>query len=180
MRIAVAGDTPEARQARDQLLRILSTWDLARWRFTPDVRIEARVIPHSHPVLTLNTAYLANDTAQIATYVHEQLHWYFVERKAATDSTIAELERRFPDAPSGPPEGARDRHSTYLHLLVCLLEFDALRTVFDDGVARRTIAAWRHYPWVYRQVLERPEPIREVLTRHGLASPDARTGSRPH
>ena len=161
-------------QAREQLLRIVSTWDLSPWLFTRTVQIDSGVIPHSHPVLTVNTRYLDNDTAQIATFVHEQLHWFFVQHRAATDSAIAHLEMRFPDAPSGPPEGARDRYSTYLHLLVCALEHDSLRRLFDEDVADRTLRSWRHYPWVYRQVLENPDPIREALRRFGIDDPDAR------
>ena len=174
VRITLAAGTTEEQQARDQLLRILSTWDLSRWFFTREARIDARAIPHSHPVLTLNARYVANDTAQIATFVHEQLHWHLVQHRASTDAAIAELERAFPGAPHGPPQGARDRQSTYLHLLVCLLEYDALRAIFDEDVARRTLEGWRHYPWVYRQVLDRAGAIRPVLERHGLATPDAR------
>lgn len=174
LRVTLAAGTPEERRARDQLLRIVATWDLSRWLFTREARIDARAIPHSHPVLTVNARYVANDTAQLATFVHEQLHWHLVRHRAATEAAIAELERAFPDAPHGPPEGARDRESTYLHLLVCLLEHDALRAILDEDVARRTLEGWRHYPWVYRQVLDRADAIRPVLERHGLASPDAR------
>ena len=56
-------------------------------------RIETGVIPHSHPVLTLNTQYIDRDTLQIATFVHEQLHWFFDAHAAATDSAIADLAR---------------------------------------------------------------------------------------
>jgi len=174
IQVSLVSGTPEEQRARDQLLRILSTWDLSRWLFTHEARIDARAIPHSHPVLTVNTRYLANDTAQAATFVHEQLHWFLARHRSATDAAIAELEHVFPGAPQGPPEGARDRYSTYLHLLVCLLEYDALSVLFDEGVARRTLEGWRHYPWVYEQVLERPQMIRPVLVRHGLGSPDAR------
>lgn len=174
IRVTLATDAPEERHAREQLLGIIATWDLSPWLFTRDVRIDARAIPHSHPVLTVNARYLANDTAQVATFVHEQLHWFLVRHRSATEAAVAELERAFRDAPQGPPDGARDRHSTYLHLIVCLLEYDALRALAGEGVARRTLEGWRHYPWVYRQVLDRADAIRPVLDRHGLASPDAR------
>lgn len=172
--IALAEDSQEEGRARDQLLRILSTWDLSRWLFTQEARIDSRAIPHSHPVLTVNTRYLGNDTAQIATFIHEQLHWFMLTHRTATDSAVVDLESLFPDAPEGPPEGARDRYSTYLHLMVCLLEYDALVSLFGEDVAERTVRAWRHYPWVYRQVLERAAPIRRTLARHGLNDPDAR------
>jgi hypothetical protein len=64
-------------QGRQQLARILKTHDLTKWLFTPVVVIQSRVIPQSHPVLTLNTQYLDDDIAQLATFVHEQLHWFY-------------------------------------------------------------------------------------------------------
>jgi metallo-beta-lactamase class B len=180
VRVSLAAGTSEEQQARDQLLGILASWDLSRWLFTREARIDARAIPHSHPVLTVNARYLSNDTAQVATFIHEQLHWFLVRHRAATDPAIAELERLFPDAPDGPPAGARDRHSTHLHLLIGLLEYEAIRSLFGDDAARRTISAWRHYPWVYEQVLARPDAIRRVLEAHGLDSPDARALVRPY
>ncbi len=172
--IRLASGTALERKGRDQLERVLAKWDLSRWLFTRIVQIQSRVIPHSHPVLTLNTQYLEDDRAQVATLVHEQLHWFFARHETATDSAIADLRRVYPDAPGGPPQGARDKESTYLHLLVCLVEFDALRELFGEPDARRMLGSWDHYTWIYREVLERPEPIRPILRRHGLESPDAR------
>jgi hypothetical protein len=72
------------------------------------------------------------------------------------------------------PEGANGRGSTYLHLLVCLLEFDAVREVLGETTARATLGAFGYYTWVYREVLERPEAIRQILRTQGLDVPDAR------
>ncbi|WP_169307712.1 hypothetical protein [Gemmatimonas aurantiaca] len=169
--IELAGGSSFEQRGREQLDRLLVAYDLSPWLFTRTVRIQSRVVPHSHPVLTVNTAYLANDTAQLATFLHEQLHWWFAGRQAATDAAMGELQQLYPDAPDGPPLGARDRQSTYLHLLVCLGEFDVVRQLFGEAVARRTLAAWQHYPWVYREVLERQAPIRAILDRHSLTIP---------
>ncbi len=168
LRIELASSTPLEQRAREQLQRLLGTYDLRPWLFTRTVRIESRVIPHSHPVLTLNTRYLDNDTAQVATFLHEQLHWFLTARPEATDSAISDLRQEYPAVPSAPPEGARDEESTYLHLLVCALELEAVGRVFGEPVARRTVEGWRHYTWVYREVLERPEPVRRILRARGL------------
>lgn len=48
---------------------------MQRWIRTRDVVVEEKAIPHSHPVLTLNTQYLKNDNALLATFIHEQFHW---------------------------------------------------------------------------------------------------------
>jgi hypothetical protein len=136
--IELASGTPLERQGRDQLERLVRSYDLRPWLFTRTIRIQSRVIPHSHPVLTLNTRYLDNDTAQVATFIHEQLHWLLGARSAATDSAMADLRRLYPVVPRASPEGERDEESTYLHLLVCMLEFDAVRQVFGEAAARRT------------------------------------------
>jgi len=172
--IRLEAGTALEQRGREQLERILSTWDLSRWLFTRVVRIQSRVIPHSHPVLTLNTQYLADDTAQATTFLHEQLHWFVSAHPGARDSALAELRSLYPQAPAGPPTGARDLESTYLHLIVCLLEFDSARELFGEPSARRTLGGWRHYSWIYQEVLERPGVIRAILRKYGLDSPDAR------
>jgi hypothetical protein len=172
--IQTANATAVEQQAREQLERILRTWNLKRWLFTRKVRIEARTIPHSHPVLTLSAEDLPSDTAQLATFIHEQLHWFVNTKPAARDSVVAELMRMFPEAPGGPRTGgARDRRSTYLHLIICQLEYDSVRELVGDEVARRVIGGYSHYPWIYREVLQRPDGLRRVIRKYGLDRPDA-------
>lgn len=54
--VELASGTPLERQGRDQLQRLVRGYDIHPWMFTRRIRIESGVIPHSHPVLTLNTA----------------------------------------------------------------------------------------------------------------------------
>jgi len=93
-------------------------------------------------------------------------------RLVSTDSAIADLRLRYADAPT---EDAGDRESTYLHLLVGVLEFNATQELFGQGWARERLGKVPFYTWVYREIRERPEPIRQILKKHGLDSPDART-----
>src|SRR3954463_5742905 len=168
------GDERE-QAAETQLRRLLTTWDLSRWLFTRTIQIQSGAIPHSHPVLTVNTQYLDNDIPQVATVIHEELHWFLVQHSAETDAAIAELEALYPSVPEAPPDGANGRRSTYLHLLDCLLEFDGVRGLLGDDTARRTLGTFPYYRWVYREVLEHPAPIRQILRTHGLDAPDARS-----
>jgi len=172
--IRLASGTELEQRGREQLERILAKWDLSRWLFTRTVQIQSRVIPHSHPVLTLNTQYVddADDARQLATFLHEQLHWFLGDGRAS--AAIDDLEHLYPKVPESLPEGANGRRSTYLHLLVCLLEFDAVRSLLGEEAARKILTGFHYYTWVYREVLERPEPIRKVLRAHGLDGPDAR------
>jgi hypothetical protein len=72
--ICLAHDSARERRTRDQLLALLARYEPQRWQCTDTVRIEQGVIPHSHPVLTLNTYVLGDDARLLAIYLHEQLH----------------------------------------------------------------------------------------------------------
>src|SRR5207249_4670064 len=53
--ISVKTGIVQEMQAKIQLQRILKSYDLSKWIFTKSVLIERGAVPHSHPVLTLNT-----------------------------------------------------------------------------------------------------------------------------
>lgn len=158
-------------RAQVQLENLIHKYELGRWTFTRTVVIDEKTrIPHSHPVLTLNARYLDNDIWQLSTYVHEQLHWFFSDREQAVRKATDDLRKSYPDVPKGPPEGARDERSTYLHLFVCYLEYGGLQQLVGPETARAQIEklADHHYKWVYRTVLQDGEKIRAILEKHKL------------
>jgi hypothetical protein len=57
--------------------------------------------------------------------VHE-LHWILVARDQQVSAAMVELQTLFPEVPVRYPVGAVSRASTYLHLLIGWLEWDAL------------------------------------------------------
>src|SRR5262249_23660555 len=171
--IRVQSGSPLEERGRDQLRRLLRTYDLHKWLFTRDVLIQSGVIPHSHPVLTLNTRYLDDDTAQLATFVHEQLHWFLTRvERAKTEAALTELRALYPTVPATPPAGAGDERGTYLHLIVCTLELQAVTELLDETRARQQLERWTHYTWVYRTVLTDTERLKGVLQRHGIVVPE--------
>ena len=149
VRITTAGNLPIEEEGVAQLKRLFERYDLGRWINTSDIVIQTRVIPHSHPVLTLNTRYTPDDDLNaMSTFVHEQGHWYFEARGAKTRDAIAELGAMFPQTPSSEEGGARDRESTLLHLMVCTLEFDAMVALAGLEQAQKILANHDIYPWV--------------------------------
>jgi hypothetical protein len=172
--IRLQSGSPLEERGRDQLRRLLRTYDLHKWLFTRDVLIQSGVIPHSHPVLTLNTRYVDDDTAQLATFVHEQLHWFLTDHveRAKTNAALTELRAFYPTVPTALPEGAMGERSTYLHLIVCHLELQALTALLGEQSARQQLERWTHYTWVYRTVLTETERIGELLRRHGVVVPE--------
>ena len=96
--------------------------------------IERGAVPHSHPRLTLNTRHLDSDNLQLSTFVHEEIHWHLVAKAKQTDQAIKELEQSYPTVPIEPPDGAEGRDSTYLHLLVNYLEYEAMKTLIGPTI----------------------------------------------
>lgn len=156
------------RRAEQQLRRLLDEHDVTPWIFTREIVIQSGVLPHSHPVLTLNTRHVDDDLRQLSTFVHEQIHWFVNADTLAAEATLAELRRLYPEVPVGRPEGARSEFSTYLHLIVCWLELDAMTRLVGAGQARKLLADFGQYTWNYEHVLRDTDKIGSVLRRHGL------------
>lgn len=167
--IRLAAGSEAERKTREQFQRLFDQYDLRKWRFTSRVRIdEGARIPHSHPVLTLNTRY--EGELLLSTYLHEQLHWFVWRRGRRAGLAIEELRRRYPDTPIAAPEGAGDEFSSFLHYIVCYLEYVALIEVLGLEEARRVIDHWctHHYTETYKTVLRDFEAIGEIVRRYGL------------
>ena len=128
-------------------------------------------LSHSHPVLTLNTRFVDDDRKQLAMFLHEQFHWYTFERGDQMGAATAEVRERFPTVPVGKPEGAHSEFSTYIHLIVCYLELQAVTELQGESFARESLAANKNYTWIYEQVLSDDGFIKGVLQRHGLSLP---------
>jgi hypothetical protein len=168
VRIELANDSKRERATQDQLLTLLQRHNLERWQCTDVVRIEQGVVPHSHPVLTLNTYLLGDDARLLATYLHEQLHWFSTQHQDATELAIDELRRVYPVVPVGLPEGAKSEFSSYLHLVICWLEHAALAELLGPIEARRVVESWSHYTWIYATVLRDIGTIGDIVQRHSL------------
>ncbi|HEX7005118.1 MAG TPA: hypothetical protein VF168_13110 [Trueperaceae bacterium] len=149
--------------------RLLERYDLDRWIYTREVIIRSFVVPHSHPVLTLNTRQLDDDDGLLGTFLHEQFHWFESSRREFAEQAIAEFRRIYPEVPVGGTEGATNERSSYLHLIICTLEFDALAQLLGRDRATRVVCARPYYRWVYRRVTEDEAKIKPVLERHSLS-----------
>lgn len=175
LEIRVKNNDTREQQTKLQLERLLATYDLSRWMFTRSIIIDSGrdVIPHSHPVLTLNTRHLKDDELLLSTFVHEQLHWFLAERDKDTELAKNELRAMFPKVPVGNREGARDEESTYLHLLVCSLEYTAVRELLGELRTKQVMEFWSedHYTWIYKTVRERGRDIAQILFKYKLTPP---------
>lgn len=149
--------------------RLREQHDLRRFEYTDHVRVAPTEIPHSHPVLTLNTA-LYDPEAILCEYLHEQMHWYLDGSSCADESgpLITELKQRYPEAPVGFPEGANDEYSTYLHLLVNWLEIEAASQFIGRERVTENVGRKHYYRWIYRTVLSDWDSLEAMFRTHGI------------
>lgn len=164
-------------KAEAQLRRLLREYDLSPWFFTREVLIESGVVPHAYPVITLSTRYTdGRDERQLSTFLHEQIHWFLNVDEAALLATFGDLREMYPEVPVGRPEGSRTECSTYLHLIVCWFELEAMTKLIGSERARQVLGGKGYYTWVYRRVLEDTEKIGTLIRGQGLVIDDQ--GSR--
>jgi hypothetical protein len=168
--ISLKNSSREESQTRDQLLRLIKMYDMSKWIFTRSILIDEKAIPHSHPILTLHTRHLKDDDLLLSTFVHEQLHWFLVQKDKETQEALKDLRALFPKVPVGLPDGAADEESTYLHLLVNYLEYRADRELLGELRAKQVMDFWSsdHYTWVYKTVLERRRDIGNIMFKYKL------------
>ena len=168
--VELSNNVEDERQTQEQLFALLRQYDLRKWLFTKHIRIQRRAIPHSHPVLTLSTRDRNDSSRLLATFIHEQLHWFATLHPSKVSAAVAELRALYPQVPVGYPEGARSEYSTYSHLIICYLEYQALVELMGLQEATRVFdfLSKHHYTWVYKTVRADANRIGAVVRRHGL------------
>jgi len=170
MDISLKHGSAAEQQTRTQLQGLLQRYDLSPYIYTRDIVIDQDAIPHSHPVLTLHTRHLKQDDELLATFVHEQAHWFVAAHEDAEAKAEQEYRALYPKVPVGYPEGAQDEQSTYLHLTVCYLEYQGMKKLVGAEQARATMEFWAkdHYTWVYKTLLSDEAKIGAIVAHHDL------------
>lgn len=170
LKIGTEHRSPTELAAKAQLVRIIKNNSIAKWIFTDTVTIDETAIPHSHPTLTLNTRYLKDDAAQLATLLHEQFHWMLARYPKQLEVAMQRFESIYPDMPENLPKGSRGKNSGYLHLAVCYLELEAMKSIVGNTKARQVLQSWKHYTWIYGKVLNDPR-VATVNEESGIRLP---------
>ncbi len=172
--ITLVTGSPEEVRVREALDRVRGQFDLTVFERTHEVRIERGVIPHSHPVLTLSDRYGHEDDRLLATYLHEQLHWWSMDCPGARDGrdeqVYASLERDFP-LPLEPPAGCGDLLSNLIHLHVCWLELRAVSKLLGEDRARSILGSMPYYTAVYETVLREHDELEKRFAAAGMDLP---------
>ncbi|MFM7303603.1 MAG: hypothetical protein ACKO4X_09805 [Alphaproteobacteria bacterium] len=156
---------------RERLIALRNKYALGADESCREVVITPTVLPYSHPVIRLTTGYWT-ETALLANYLHEQMHWYVTwYSHKHTDQwrrVWAALEGRYLDPPIGRGEGADTLASTHLHLIVNWLEIEALSSLIGREAARAHVAQLHYYRWIYARVLRDWDALKRLYVSHQL------------
>jgi hypothetical protein len=162
----------EAERVHGLLTALRRRHDLSRYEYTHIVRIVPGSDTFSHPILTLGNRFADDEDILLSTYLHEQMHWYLWHLGTPEHDPVAsffdELVRRYPDAPTELPHGARNYEATYLHLVVNWLEVAATAEFIGRRRACAVAEAQPTYRWIYRTVLEDWDLLGELYEHHSL------------
>jgi hypothetical protein len=153
------------------LRAVLAEHDLRRWMFTDLVVIDGSVAGGvSHPLTITPDLLVSRPASALTTFVHEQLHWL---DSPGLNAAMSVARERWPDPPSRSAGGAHDVESTWLHLVVCALEYQSLTELVGRQAATTELECHRGYSWIYHQVLSDPRWFAGFLAAHQLAVPVA-------
>jgi len=171
LNIRTKNGLPGEEQRKQQMERLARQYDLSKYTITRHIIIERGAINHSSPVLTLNLRFLDDDDLALSAYVHEQGHWYLMERhRPGNPQLFEDLQHTFPNLDYRVPGGDGELRSSYFHIVVCMLEWQAMEELVGAQRARRVIE-WKqkdHYTAIYALLLSRREQVESVVNRNGV------------
>lgn len=154
---------------KQNLFHLTQVYDLTPFLFTKKIQIQSQVIPSSHPVLTLNTKFAEQPEKILALFLHEQFHWWIIKEPIRTNLAIIELKVLYPKAPETLSSG---KDSTYIHLIVCYLEYASLKYFLSENKAKELIKEFidkeKMYPWIFSEILKNESKIKSVLSKQQL------------
>jgi hypothetical protein len=162
----------EAERVKSWLKALRQRHDLSRYEYTRHVRIVPASTTYSHPILTLGTRFTETEDHLLATYLHEQMHWYLYLLGGPDHDPITpffdELVRRYPDAPTQLPEGARNYEQTYAHLVINWLELHTVAQFIGKPRAAALAETQYGYRWIYRTVLKDWDELGALYRAHAI------------
>jgi endonuclease/exonuclease/phosphatase (EEP) superfamily protein YafD len=152
-----------------QIRRLAAKYDLKKYTITRDIVIDETAINHSYPVLTMNLRFGDNDDRVLSIYVHEQAHWVLGERhRRQWREMLLDLRQMYPNLRIEPPHGDGKEGSSYMHLVVIMLEWQALEELIGAGRARDVLKFKReqNYKDLFTTVMNNRDQMEKFLKRY--------------
>ena len=167
MEIVELNSNEKTKLTKEALLFYFKNYDLTPFLYTKIIHINSDGTSQSHPILTLSTNSSHYPERILSTFLHEQFHWWANE---ADDNyfkaVMMDLKTLYPELPETGVSS--NCFSTYLHLIICWLEFKGTAKLIGKDKAEKVIQSYEIYEWIYGQVLENNIVLKKILSRHNF------------
>jgi hypothetical protein len=169
LEITLAHGSELEQKRKEQIERLAAQYDLEKYTITREIVIDQQAINHSAPVLTQNLRFVDDDDRALSAYVHEQAHWLLMQRfRGKAREMLPELKRMFPNLSVAVPQGDGNENTSYAHLVVLMLEWQALEDLIGLERSRAVMEFKRqdHYKALYATVMEHRVQMEGFMKRH--------------
>ena len=169
VQVTEVAPSDETKNARKTLDGILKKYDLEPFLFSHNIRIESGVIPAHLPSITLNSDDAEDANYFLSTLLHQEFHWYVIANTKNTDAAVADLKKLYPEVPKGLRNGGtKSAESTYQHLIICWLEFQADKYYLGQTAGEKLMKEMTFFNWIYETVVRDEHKIAEIVQKHSL------------
>lgn len=164
--VSLKNNSEKERLTKELLQRVLKKYDLQKWTICRDIIIEEGASGYAFPVIRLSVWRHDTENGLLAQFLHEQIHWIEKDREEQMEKLINKLKMKFPDVPIGRPEGGDNENSTYKHLIVCRLEFMALKEFLGEHKAKNIVLGNKNYTWIRKTVINNGTAIDSIIKEY--------------
>jgi hypothetical protein len=168
------GGQDAASDTREALLDLEDQYDISPFLFTRKIRIQSGAKPHAHPILTLNTAGMLSSEVLLSQFIHQEMQWFLDSRPDDLKAALRELRRKYPGLEAAMHRESLSGHdqategATYYELIVCWLEYQALKYYLGTEKAQGLARSLPHFTFIYEAVLRDEREIGQVIRKYRL------------
>ncbi len=133
--------------------------------FTNEVIVESKTVPHSHPILTLNTR-TQDELEVLKTLAHEQFHWYAANHPKYLEC-IEFLKSKYSED-SDYNKAENHPNSYWEHIIVCFNTRNYLEKILSSKDVIYVYSLWQPYPTIEKLIAERFNEVKKDLEQFDL------------
>jgi len=163
--VSTKNNTAKEQEVKSILEDLLSKYKTPL--FTSQIIVEEKSVPHSHPILTLNTRN-TEPLFLLKTFIHEQFHW-FTQDKPNYKECITYL-KKYPDLRDCNKSG-KYPNSFWEHLIVCWNTRNFLQKTLEKDKVDFIYTDWQAYPLTEGFVQDNFESLRRDFEQFQMVYP---------
>lgn len=145
----------------------LSSSQMRPYVFSPRIKIDSSSHSRAFPEISLNPDETSHQDELVSNLLHHQFRWYVSLQGEKADDAIDALKVVFPFVPLD--EHITSTQSAYMHLLVCSLEYMALKKILGPQRAKGVVSQKTQMAWMYEQAIEKEKEILKAVKKAGLS-----------